>query len=151
MLHDGMIAMPKRPSATLKVPCYPMVQDRHAIVVKPRLAFWDWVNDHNQYDLAVRPKGNEGKVYLIPDKAADRWIDKHWCRVLEDEMATWCRNLDVWPERTRDQFDAWFTVEDHLVIFDTGTKGLRKMHYPPRVVGPSTVEHKPLRPVIEEL
>jgi hypothetical protein len=141
--------VPAKPSIILKVPCFPMVEDRHALVVKPRLAFWDWVNEHNQYGLAVRPKGNEGKVYMIANKDALRWLDKHWLRVMEDEMATWCRNLEVWPERTREQFEAWFPVEDHLVIYDTGSKGLRKMHYPPRVVGPNEVKYKPVRPVID--
>ncbi len=144
---DPAGGMPKRPSAVLNVPCYPMVEDRRAIVVKPRLAFWDWVNEHNQYSLAVRPKGNEGKVYLIADKDVWRWLDKHWLRVMEDEMATWCQNLDAWPERTRKQFEAWFTVEDHLVIYDTGSKGLRKEHYPPRVVGSNELKYESVMPV----
>jgi hypothetical protein len=132
-----------------KIKCYPMVEGRAALVVKPRLAFWDWVNEHNQYGLAVRPKGNEGRVYLIPDKDVWRWLDKHWRQVLEDELATWCRNLSVWPEVTRKQFEAWFTVEEHLVIYDTGAKGLRKMHYPPRIVGPDEMKFEPTRPVID--
>ena len=139
--------MPK--SATRKIPCYPMVEDRTAIVVKPRLAFWDWVNAHNWHGIAVRPKANEGRVYLIPDTDGRHWIDKNWCRVMDDELATWCRNLSVWPERTREQFEAWFTVEDHLVVYDTGNKELRRKHYPPRVVGPNVVQYKPVRPVID--
>ena len=136
-------------SATRKIKCFPMVEDRHALVVKPRFAFWDWVNEHNQYQIAIRPKGNEGRVYLIPDKDVWKWLDKHWSQVMEDELATWCRNLDVWPEVTREQFEAWFTVEHHDVIYDTGTKGLKRMHYPPRLVGPSVVEWKPVRPVVD--
>jgi hypothetical protein len=136
-------------STVQRIRCYPMIQDRCALVVKPRLAFWDWVNDHNQYQLAVRPKGNEGRVYLINDRNPRRWIEKNWLRVFEDEMATWCRDLSVWPERTRAQFEAWFTYDDYLVVYDTGTKAPRRMHYEPRVVGPNSREHGPNRPVIE--
>ncbi|MEK7411683.1 MAG: hypothetical protein AAB263_00030, partial [Planctomycetota bacterium] len=65
-----------------------MVADRHAIVVKPRLAFWEWVNDSNMHNLVIRPKGDEGRVYLVPSgRAAAGWINKHWHKVLETELA----------------------------------------------------------------
>ncbi len=142
--------MSKFLSPTRRIQPYPMVADRHAIVVKPRLAFWEWVNDSNMHNLVIRPKGDEGRVYLVPSgRAAAGWINKHWHKVLETELAVWTRDTDLWPDLTRKQFDAWFTVEDHLVTYDTGTKGLRKMHYPPTVVGPNSVEHRKKMPVID--
>jgi hypothetical protein len=70
-------------STVQRIRCYPMIQDRCALVVKPRLAFWDWVNDHNQYQLAVRPKGNEGRVYLINDRILGVGLRKTGCVFLK--------------------------------------------------------------------
>ena len=143
--------MPRQRGSVTLVHRFPHVADRHALVINHRLAFWDWVNDSNEHSLAVRPKGIEGRVYLVVTKGdTERWLEKNWLRVFEQELVIWCRDFTKWPERTRIRFDEWFVVQVCMVVFDTGTKGLKKQHYPPAVVGPSVIEHaKRKRPVID--
>jgi hypothetical protein len=144
--------MPRQRGSTLRIPRLPIIEQRHSVVLTPRLVFWDWVNDANHYDLVVRPNGTECNVYLISDKLEpERWVERHWLRLFEHELTTWNRNLAAWPERTRATFDAWFNVHTCLAVMDAGTQGLRRVTFPAVVVGPREVRHAVRRrPVIDE-
>jgi hypothetical protein len=100
--------------------------NRSAVIVRPKMPFYDWlrsVDDVDAPELTVDEMGP--MLYLVPDyeDPADaetvlkKVCDDIFCRELEG----WYTDVEVWPkDRSLKVFKQWFDVQHHEIVEDVG-------------------------------
>ena len=102
--------------------------NRNVVVIKPKEPFLDWANRNPDFSppMTMEEAQQDCTVLLVPDlgspEAALDYVASLKPGLLEMELEDWNRDPTTWPaERTRAQFDAWFTLEVHSMVWDTVT------------------------------
>jgi hypothetical protein len=105
------------------IPYYFEPINRHAIVVKPRKPFYDWLNEIERKNPEPITVLDEHNVYLIREMDSNdevrRWIKKHFDQLFVNELNDWYTDETFWPQRrTCKLFSEWFDVEVHSMVLD---------------------------------
>ena len=101
--------------------------DRHAIVIKPRQPFLDWINKYEQGDDI-----KEVNIYLVSDKMEDleTYLKKKFDKFFMQELDDWNTNKKQWPQRRNyTLFKQWFQVETATFIYDLEKIPVSKLDY----------------------
>jgi len=100
--------------------------NRGVVVIKPREPFLDWVNRNPDFSppVTMEEVQQDCTVLLVPDLGSPEAVLDYVAPLkpglLEMELEDWNRDSTAWPaERTSAQFDAWFTLEVHSMVWDT--------------------------------
>jgi hypothetical protein len=103
--------------------------DCHAVIVTQKSAFWEWAFSFDLCDRSDRPRGDEGRVFLIGDDDYDNWIEKNWLYLFEHELGIWSSDIGEWPtKRTRDVFNEMFSVQLCYGVFYLRGANLKKIY-----------------------
>lgn len=107
--------------------------NRGVAVIKPREPFLDWVNRNPDFSppVTMEEVQQDCTVLLVPDlgspEAVLDFVAPLKPGLLEMELEGWNRDSTAWPaERTSAQFDAWFTLEVHSMVWDTSADPIVK-------------------------
>jgi hypothetical protein len=98
--------------------------DRSLMVVRPKQAFFDWVQSVNyEPNLTLARVRDDPSAYLIPELMEDseEATILEWCYegVFEAELEAWYTDTELWPrERNLKMFLEWFEVEFHSLVCD---------------------------------
>jgi hypothetical protein len=99
--------------------------DRCVAVIKPRQPFVDWINSLVPAKDAVtlQQAAQDCTAYLMPD-LDDMELIRDMLHVLKPaffavELEAWDPEADAWPaEPTAEEFDRWFDIEVHSMVYD---------------------------------
>jgi hypothetical protein len=101
--------------------------NRGVVVIKPKGPFLDWANRDLALSSPVTMEElrRDCTAILVPDlgslEAALDYVEPLKPRLFEMELEAWDRDPTNWPkERTDASFDAWFELEVHSMVWDTG-------------------------------
>jgi hypothetical protein len=92
---------------------------RSAITITRGQPYLEWANgaDAGGPELTKELAASRRTVYLVEEFETDdpdpkAIVDDHWERMFETELELWTDDRGAWPSpRTREMFDAWFSVE----------------------------------------
>lgn len=93
--------------------------NRHAIVIKPRKPYFDWVASID--DLFMEYEANEVSIYLVAEEIDDleQWLKRNYAKFFAFELANEFTDKKLWPQkRTFKMFQQWFVVEISTMIYD---------------------------------
>ena len=99
--------------------------NRAALLLTPTQAYADWANtcgEGPQFILSEM-EDDATTVHLIPevDYRPDAWLRKHYRRLFEHELWSWCTDPSSWPkDRSFRTFQQFFTVHFHSMVMDLG-------------------------------
>jgi hypothetical protein len=96
--------------------------NRNAIIVKPRQAFWDWLNSVYPDEEKIE-EVDENNIYLIKEMNSNedirKWIKRNFDRIFINELNDWVSEEEYWPKnRTQKLFTEWFDIEVHSMVLD---------------------------------
>ncbi len=100
--------------------------NRSIAVIKPKQPFLDWLlnlpTDWAQ-ETTLSNLRDDCNSFLIPPvefkEHARDFLKTAWRTVFEAELADWCEDKSLWPEKmTPNIFQQWFDVEIHSVLND---------------------------------
>lgn len=108
--------------------------NRAVVVLKPRQTLADWVNRTVPLDtpVTVEELAQDCTAVLVPAtmdlrKEVSEYLDDFKPALFELELDEWNRDPADWPaERTAADFDNWFELEVHSVVYDTMEAPVRK-------------------------
>ncbi|MGS2764436.1 hypothetical protein [Sinomicrobium sp. M5D2P9] len=106
--------------------------DRHAIVLKPKQPFLDWVNSFISEDKVEKIK--ESNIYLVDDTIDDleKWLEKNFDKLFRMELDEWY-SKKYWPKnRTYKMFRQWFQADVTTMIYDLEKVPILKENIEPR-------------------
>jgi hypothetical protein len=98
--------------------------NRGIVVVKPKKPFVDWVNRDSPTPLVSWDDLQQDCfTILVPElnslENALDYVESLKPMLFELELEAWNRDPSTWPEeRTSAQFDDWFTLEAHSMVWD---------------------------------
>ncbi len=97
--------------------------NRHAIVLKPKQPFFDWLQAAEPDNKDPITSLDEQNVYLIREMEHNGkvriWIKKHFEELFTNELNDWFIDENLWPKnRTYKMFTDWFDVEVHSMVLD---------------------------------
>lgn len=100
---------------------FPDAINRHAVVVKPKQPFRDWL-DKVFPDDPVGEIG-EANIYLVKEKdtneLVEKWLSRNFDMIFQNELNDWYLDEALWPEkRTWAIFKKWFEYEIHSLVLD---------------------------------
>jgi hypothetical protein len=104
--------------------------NRHAIVIKPKAPFYDWLK-LIYFPDDIPAEGTESNVYLVQElqdkKAVIKCLKNNFDRIFCSELSAWNINEDAWPKsRTYKMFTGWFDAEIHYSVNDMERYPVRK-------------------------
>ncbi len=110
--------------------------NRAAVLLRCKAPVLEWIQGvtpaSHAGDLSLAELNRERTVYLISDREADtddslrRWIKKRYRLLFEEELASWCTDEALWPEKLSLRlFDEWFEVECHTIVEDLESGSIR--------------------------
>ncbi|MBM5573067.1 hypothetical protein [Deefgea sp. CFH1-16] len=101
------------------------IVDRSAAIIRPKLAFLNWLNQlpDNDVVLTLDEIRADCTVLMVPEAAepedAIAYIDEIADKIFAMELASWIIDETLWPEkRNLKLFWEWFDVEIHLGVMD---------------------------------
>ncbi|AQR66247.1 VacJ [Aquaspirillum sp. LM1] len=108
--------------------------NRSVAIVKPKQPFFDWLNSlpfEQDETLTLHALRQDCNALLIPPaedfEDAREFIRSHWRSIFDAELADWCEDDTLWPEkRTPNLFQQWFDVEVHSVLTDLVSEPLER-------------------------
>ena len=100
--------------------------NRSIAIIKPKQPFFDWLNAlpfEQDEALTLTALRQDCNALLIPPaedfEDARDFIRTRWRGLFEAELADWCDDDALWPEKlTPNLFQQWFDVEIHSVLTD---------------------------------
>ncbi len=99
--------------------------NRSIAIVKPKLAFFDWLRGTPDWDLELTLENLrvDCTALLIPEfnepEDAINFIDDMYQDIFDSELASWCDDTALWPQqRTLQTFWEWFDIELHSMVID---------------------------------
>ncbi len=98
--------------------------DRLALLIKPRQAFRDWLNQNSEEkDIDLSQLTANCTVLLIPmleeDWAIEQYVQTIAKDLFETELAAWCMDETAWPKaRDYNAFMHYFEIEVHDLVLD---------------------------------
>ena len=103
------------------IPYYYDSIDRNAIVVKPKMPLFDWIN--TIYPDSPVEDAFEGTIYLAREKNSneeiEKWLQENYDSIFQDQLNGWHTDEKDWPKnRTYQQFTQWFAFEIHSMVLD---------------------------------
>lgn len=113
-----------------QIPYYYDSIDRNAIIVKPKKAFYDWLNstdpDHGPFQ-----RDEDNTVYLIREMDSNedirKWVKKNFDKMFINELNDWLTDDERWPKnRTYKMFEEWFDLEINSMIIDLEDTSITK-------------------------
>ena len=106
--------------------------NRAVLIVRPKQPYLDWAASLDDSGTVPNVTG-EQTVYLITEYAtydeAQEVLEMVYAAVFEMELGGWHTDEAAWPpKRDFQTFVAWFSVEMHSVVEDTGFAGGRTVN-----------------------
>jgi len=101
--------------------------DRHAIVLKLKQPFFDWINTLYPDDEVTEEK--EASIYLVDDEIDDVevWLRKKFDKLFTLELDGWHTNKKEWPQkRNYKMFNQWFEVTTSTMVYDMENQPVMK-------------------------
>jgi len=97
--------------------------DRMALLVKPKTAFLDWVNQISEEKTTLKTLRENCTILLVPlldnDKELQQYIHGTFHSLFAQELASWCEDDGLWPKnRNLTLFNQYFDVEVHSFVYD---------------------------------
>jgi hypothetical protein len=97
--------------------------NRHALIVKGKKPFYDWVDSTAPDQKKVDPQNVEKSVYLIPSfdylEDSHEWVGNNFDLIFVNELNDWYMDQTKWPKnRTYKMFKKWFDVEIASLVLD---------------------------------
>lgn len=103
-----------------------------ALLLKPNKPLLEWLNQSNEYldypaedlsiyNLEVLRSACTAIIipYLKSSREADSFFKKHWQKIFETELDSWCSNKNYWPaDRRIEVFCEWFDFDYHDTAFN---------------------------------
>mgnify|MGYP006306222653 CR=1 FL=1 len=95
--------------------------DRNAIIIKPKEAFFNWVNSvYPENNIEEKPENN---IYLVHEMDSNEeilvWIKANYEMIFINELNDWYTGEDKWPaNRTFKMFSDWFEIEICSMVLD---------------------------------
>ena len=111
--------------------------NRSIAIIKPKQPFFDWLNAlpfEQDEALTLTALRQDCNALLIPpaedfEDACD-FIRTRWRGLFEAELADWCDDDTLWPEKlTPNLFQQWFDVEIHSVLTDLVEEPLEREQF----------------------
>lgn len=97
--------------------------DRMALLIKPKTAFLDWINQISEEKTTLNALRENCTILLVPllenDKELQQYIHGSYHSLFTQELASWCDDDTLWPQnRTITLFNQFFDVEVHSFVYD---------------------------------
>ncbi len=108
--------------------------NRNALIVQPKQALWDWVNDifpEDPISSEIIGKHDEANVYLIPEmdsiEESLQYLKNNYEPILEENLFGWCEDDELWPKnRNWKLFEEYLDYSIQSVVMDIDKSRLEK-------------------------
>jgi hypothetical protein len=107
--------------------------NRGSVVIKPRQPFVDWVNRtaSPERSVSIEELSEDSTVILVPDMGGpgevQEFLEPLKPLLFDMELEVWNLDEAAWPPaRSGPDFDAWFDLEIHSLVWDSLDEPLEK-------------------------
>lgn len=108
------------------------IDNRSALVVRPKQAMLDWVNsltDEADDIMSDMDAHDQSNIYLIKQansiEAGLKWLRKNFKGIFAEELFNWWTDDSAWPKMSWENFEAFCDYRLHTCIFDTQRGGIQ--------------------------